>query len=139
MAKSKKRASRGEDNSAFPLKSIIIGSVIGVVLFVVLLTVASAAVLSADIGKNLYQVIGLAAGALASFAGGFAAVRPVHKNGVPYGALAGIIQAIIVSIISFAANSASAGTKLFLLMGLMVLCSAAGGIAAVNLKRRRKV
>lgn len=138
MARSKKRA-RGEKQDAFPLKNILIGAAAGTALFMLMLLAACAVILKADVSAGLYSVIGLAAGALSALAGGFTAVRPLRRNGIPFGALTGIIQAIAVSVVIFAANSASAGTKLFLLMGLTVLFAVAGGIAAVNLKKRRKV
>lgn len=139
MAKGKKRAPRGEDKNAFPLKSILTGAGVGAVLFLLLMLVVACAALRADISRETYPVIGLAAAALSSLAGGFAAVRPVHKNAIPYGALAGVIQGIFACTAAFAANSASASSKQLLLAAIMVIFSAAGGIAAVNIKRRRKV
>lgn len=134
MSAKSKRARR-EEQKASPLVKISVGAATGVVLFFTLISAISLATLKAGLGNEIYLPSGLAAGALSGFAAGFVAVKPIKKNAVPFGAAAGLAASVISVAIS-AAISSAASLKLLALIGVMTLCSALGGILAVNMRKR---
>ena len=138
MAKNSK-SSRSKESDSLNYKNILIGSVLGSVLFFVLISLFSLMLLKSEIvSASFYMSSGLISGAVSAFIGGFAAVRPVKKNGAVAGALAGFIQALICSAAVFFINDNNSGTSIFILMGLIIAFSVAGGISAVNLKIKKR-
>ncbi len=134
----KSKKTRRDDNKTSHVTKIIAGSVVGSVLFFVLLAVFAASALKTDIAASSYMPAGIILGALSAFVGGFISVRPLKEKGMPYGALSGLFQALICSIVLFVANKASVGTGVFILMAAVTAGSIAGGISAVNLKIKKK-
>lgn len=139
MARSKRRPQQESGKGTFPAKQILIGAAVGTVLFFAFILIASAAVLKSGTASRLYPLVGLASAGISALIGGFAAVRPLRHNAVPYGAATGFLEAVAACISAFAANGASAGAKLLLLAAITVLMSCVGGIIAANMKKRRKV
>ena len=135
---SKTKKTRRDEKRASPQIKIIIGSAIGTVLYFLIVAVAAVAVLKSGSGTSVYMPIGFAAGVLSGFAGGFAAVRPIKEKGAMFGALSGLGQALLCSIVLFIVNKATAGSGMFILSLIIIICSALGGIAAVNAKRKKK-
>lgn len=122
----------------FPLSGIMITSLVGCLLFFILTALFSYLVLQKGISSSLYMPVGLVLGAISAFLNGFAAVRPIKEKGVLYGALTGLIQALLCSVVLFVANGGAAGTGIFILAAIIILAAAVGGIAAVNLKIKKK-
>lgn len=138
MAKNSK-SSRSKESDSLNYKNILIGSVLGSVLFFVLISLFSLMLLKSEIlSASFYMSSGLISGAVSGFIGGFAAVRPVKKNGAAAGAISGLVQALICSAAVFFINDNNSGTGIFILMGLIIAASAAGGISAVNLKIKKR-
>ena len=138
MSAKSKTSRRDEKQQSSPYIKILIGSLTGGVLFFILVAFAAAAALKSGFSSSLYMPLGIVLGALSAFAGGFIAVRPIKQRGAPYGALTGILQALICAVVLFVANGYKAGNGIFILSAVMILCSALGGIAAVNLKIKKK-
>lgn len=122
----------------FPLKRIMIISLIGCFLFFIFTALFSCLILKNGISSSLYMPVGMVLGAVSAVLSGFATVRPIKEKGALYGALTGFIQSLLCSVVLFVVNGGSAGTGIFILAGLMILASALGGIAAVNLKVKKK-
>lgn len=138
MSAKSNRTRRDEKKQSSPYIKILIGSLTGGALFFILIAFAAVAALKSGFSSSAYMPLGIALGALSAFAGGFIAVRPVKQRGAPYGALTGILQAIICAVVLFIANGYKAGNGIFILSAVMILCSVLGGIVAVNLKIKKK-
>ena len=134
----KTNRSRREDNKSSPISKIMIGAVLGTVLYFVVLALFALFALKSNAGTSSYMPVGMALGALTAFAGGFAAVKPLKQKGAVFGAVTGLVQALMCSIILFIVNKAVAGTGIFILMALITVAAAGGGIAAVNVKIKEK-
>lgn len=134
----KTKRSRRDENKSSAMQKIIIGAVVGAVLFFILLALFALFALKSNVSTSSYMPGGIFLGTLSAFVCGFVAVKPLKQKGIPYGAAAGLAQALICSTVLFIANKTNAGAGLFILMSLMVAASAGGGIAAVNMKIRKK-
>lgn len=134
----KSKRSRRDESKSSPISKIAIGAVLGSILYFVILALFALFALKSNVSVSSYMPAGMVFGALSAFAGGFAAVKPLKQNGVAYGGITGLAQALICSIVLFVINKANAGTGIFILMALMVAAAAGGGIAAVNMKIKKK-
>lgn len=132
------KKSRRDEKKATPISKIVIGAVLGSVLYFMFLAIFALFALKSNVSISSYMPVGIFMGALTAFVGGFAAVKPLKEKGALYGALTGVIQALICSIVLFIVNSAVAGNGIFILMAVIIAAAAGGGIAAVNLKTKKK-
>lgn len=132
--KSTRRSEEGGNNYI----RIFVGSAVSVIMFFVLLALFALFSLKNGANSSLYVPAGIVFALLSGIAGGFAAVRPIKQKGIPYGALSGLISSLFCSAVLFVVNGNKAGSGLFILAGLIILGSAAGGIGAVNLKFKKK-
>ena len=124
-------------NSSICIKLILCGFA-GSGIFFLLLTVFSIVALKTDMSDSLFMPLGVASGLVSGFFSGYTAVRPVMQKGLLFGALSGLICILICGILTFAINGGKAGSGLIILSALILLSSAAGGIAAVTRKPKRK-
>ena len=133
-----KKSKRGKESSGRKkvVMTILKGSAIGTVLFFLLLLIASRAMLKFDIDSSLLAVFAFASAAIAAFVSGFAAVRPTRKKGIPMGALSALPILILIAVAS-AIASGSLGQNMLIAATIMIICGAVGGIAAVNVKRKK--
>lgn len=138
MSAKSKTARRDEKQLSSPYVKIIIGSSAGCVLCFILIALAAVMALKSGLSSSVYMPLGMFFGALSAFLGGFIAVRPIKQRGALYGALSGLLQSLICSVILFVANGYTAGNGIFILSAIIILCSALGGIAAVNLKIKKR-
>ena len=135
----KTNSSRSKENGSSVYKKIIIGSLSGTVIFFILLFLFSCIALKSDVfPMSAYMPLGLVSAAISSLGGGFITVRPDKKNGMLLGALTGLVQALVSSAAMFFINERNSGTGIFILMAVIILFGAIGGMAAVNLKVRKK-
>jgi len=128
--------SRREKKKTSPIIKIIMGSAVSVVLFFALIAIFSLIYLNT--GSTAYLASGIISGAVSAFAGGFAAVIPIKEKGALFGAASGVISSLICDCIIFLINNSSAGLGMLILSGVMILFSCVGGIAAVNIKKKKK-
>lgn len=136
---SKPKNSRAKDKDNSILNRVLISSSIGSLLFFVFISAFCFAALKSDIfASSSYMVFGIISAFLSSFLCGFITVRPIKKNGIAYGALSGLIQALICSAVMFFVNENKSGVGLFILIAVFVSFSALGGVSAVNLKVKKK-
>ena len=134
----KVKKTRRDEKKVSPAAKILIGAVLGSVIYFAAVAVFAAFALKSGVGFSSYMPAGLALGALAGLVSGFFTVRPIKQNGALYGALSGLGQSLINSIVLFSVNKASAGTGMLILAVSVTVASAIGGIAAVNIKRKKK-
>lgn len=134
----KKGAASKKDESKFPVSQVLISSALGAVLFFLFLIAAAAFSLKSSLNQSLYLAVGLIAGGLSGFTGGFVALKLIKEKGIFYGALVGFIQSLLCAVIIFALNKGTAGNGIFILIAAVTLFSSLGGIAAVNIKKKIK-
>ena len=90
--------------------------------------------------ETLFKPLGMAALYISAFAGGFASARFNKENGLPVGALTGVLLMLFVLIISFFLRQAneSIGLVGWLLYALIALAGALGGRVGIPSAKRRK-
>lgn len=134
----KSKKTRRDEKKASPAAKILTGAVLGGAVYFVAVALFAAFALKSGIGFGSYMPAGLALGALSGLVSGFSAVRPIKQNGALYGALSGICQALINTVVLFSVNKARAGTGMLILALIVTAFSVIGGIAAVNIRRKKK-
>ncbi len=134
----KSKSSRKESDNNTKLIKVAVSSAVSTVLFFVFLAAFAAMSLKSGFSASLYLPAGLVAGAVSGLTGGFLCVRPIKEKGVLFGFISGIIQAVVCCAVLFAINGGAAGNGLFVLFGIITVFSVLGGIAAVNLKIKKK-
>lgn len=136
MPENKSKAKKEE--TGFPFKSVIIPSVFSSVLFFIFLGVGALVFLKNSASSSVYLPFAVGAGAFCGFICGFISARMIKNRGLFYGALSGFIQSLITSLVIFILNKGVAGNGIFVLIGVIVVLSALGGVTAVNLKKKIK-
>jgi putative membrane protein (TIGR04086 family) len=71
-------------------------------------------------------------------AAGFFTVRPSRKNGLALGGLTALPQALLILLLSAVISGGAPGLKSAVLLGVMLLGGAMGGIAAANMRGKTK-
>ena len=130
--------SKKDNKSGFPLKGIIISSSLCSILFFAFVAIFSALILKKGFAASMFMPVGLLLGGVSSLLNGFVTVFPIKEKGMIYGAISGLIQALICAVVLFAVNGGAVGKGTFILMAIMIVCSALGGIGAVNFKIKKK-
>ncbi len=135
----KKRRAKSKPQVSGDLKQTLIkaliGSVIGLAVFFAFTAIASFIMWKKDSDTESFKYIMLLIGAVSAFLCGFAAVRPIRKNGIAVGALSVLPVYAVVLLVS--ALIAKSGVSLigWILLLVMVLFSSVGGIVAVNKRK----
>lgn len=129
---------RREENKNNVFLHLFSGAVIGFVLFLLLIFVFTFLEFKGGFGNSLYLLFLMISAFVSAFVNGFVSVRPFKRCGAPYGAASGSIQALICFVLSFLINRAHAGKWAFILLALIIIASASGGILAANLRIRKK-
>lgn len=127
-----------KEESGFPFKSVIIPSIVSAALFFAFLAVGAFIFLKNSVSSSAYLPFSIGAGAVCGFICGFAAARMIKNRGLFYGALSGFLQSLINTLVIFILNKGVAGNGIFILIAVTVVLAAAGGITAVNLKKKIK-
>lgn len=135
---SKQRSTRKDDSSKNLAAKIAVGTAVSVILYFILIAFYALTAFKTGLNSSLYMPIGIVLGALSGLVGGFVAVRPVMQKGLALGALTGVISAIVSSAVMFAVNGSKAGNGIFIFIAAMLLDGTAGGVAAMNLKIKKK-
>ncbi len=134
----KKKSSHREKSTSAPYIKILTGVAVSSVLYFAVLALFSAIALNSGVSASSYMPAGMATGALTGFLCGFIVVRPIKEKGFLYGAVSGFVHSLVCSAVLFVVNNASAGNGIFILCALIIAFSVLGGIAAVNLKIKKK-
>ncbi len=132
--RSKPKAQASSDIKTMAVKALI-GSAVALVMFFALTALASFIMWKKDADTEIFKYIMLALGALAGFVGGFVAVRPVRKNGIAVGALSALPPYFVIILVSTLVAKSGVGIIGWILLGIMILFAAVGGIVAVNKRK----
>lgn len=120
----------------YVIRKTLVGSLIGTVLFFTLLCLAAAVILKKPIETKLFPIISLFISALSAFISGFVAVRPIRKNGILMGLCSCAPLVIIAGATVLFETGGNIGIMTAVMAGIMILCAALGGIAAVNIRQK---
>lgn len=133
-----KKVSRRGEASGFPIKRLVLCSVISSGIYFILLFIFACAELSMGLGTKFYMPCGLVMSAVTAFLGGFAALRKIREKAFQFGALTGFVQAFICGVILFAVNSFNGGTGIFITFAVMIAFSVAGAVVSANLRIKNR-
>lgn len=124
----------GSDIKTVAVKALI-GSLVGVILFFALTALASFILWKTDSDESIYKFVLLLIGAVASFTGGFVAVRPTRKNGIAVGALSALPVYLLEILASVLVSKSGIGVIGWIMLAVQILVAAIGGIIAVNKRK----
>lgn len=119
-------------------KELLKGSLICAAVFAVMAMLFSFIILKTNMDRSNYFVLLVFSAVLSGVIGGFSAVRKKRENGLIYGLLCSAVPSILlIGVMSIAFN----GFSSFELIpaGLCLCGGAVGGIAAVNIKKQKKI
>lgn len=104
-------------------------------MFFVLTALASLILWKTDADESIYKFISLIIGAVSSFTGGFAGVRPVRKNGIAFGALSVLPVYLAEILAGVLVSKGGIGLIGWIMLAVQLIFSAVGGIIAVNKRK----
>lgn len=133
-----KKSNGKDEKNKNPIKRIVLFSAAGCLFYYLMLMLFSLVAMKKGLNASYYIPVGFALGAFSSLLCGFSVVRPLKQKGAFYGLITGVFQAIMISAVLFAANKGSVGIKTLILAAIVSFFAAVGGIAAVNLKIKKK-
>ena len=116
---------------------IAISSVLGIVMLTALFLIASLICLHKNASGFVLQAAAYACSAVSSFFAGVVAAKAIGRSGLVYGSLASLPICIFLLILCVSMYG-SVGYGYMIASALMLLSGASGGIAALNLRRRRR-
>lgn len=134
--KKRTKASATVNDTKNIIIKILIGSGVGSAVFFALAALSAFVLLQNDSDVNIYKYIILLIGAISGFLSGFAGVRPLRKNGIAFGAVSALPVYLIAIIVSIILSRSGISLIGWILLAVIVIFSAVGGIVAVNKRKR---
>lgn len=139
MAHSKTRPSSNDEGSIqYSLKRVMIGSAVGAIAFFALLALTAMFLLKSGIHQSTLPFMAIGIAGIASFISGYTAVRPLRKKGIAYGAFSTIPLAVVIIAAILIANKIGIGMNTLIMLPVMLILGAVGGITAANMRLRHK-
>lgn len=135
--KLKKSINKSNDKQKNYIKLVFCG-LAGSGLYFLLLSFLSFITLRMNLSDSLFMPLGIVFGIISGFFSGYTAARLFMQKGLFLGILSGLICLFFSSVFLFAVNGGKAGSGLIILSAVILASSAAGGIAAVAAKPKRK-
>lgn len=117
------------------LKLILYNFIINAIIFVLLCIIA----LFSDPDSELYYPFALVGLCLGNFISGFLNGRIKRRKGIINGLIYSLPVTFLIMLISLILNEFSVGIRMPVSILLICICSAIGGILAVNAKKKVKV
>lgn len=127
----KKRKPKAEATLKNIILKSLIGAAIGTAVFFAITLILSFFCLKRDTDPQNYGFIELAVGAIAGFACGFFAVKPIGKNGLVVGGLSSLPMYFVTILICLLVSHTGIGALGWVLAGVMFVASAVGGFVAI--------
>lgn len=134
----KKKHRREESGIEYVIKKTLTGSGVMLAVLVVLILVFTQVALKMDMEQKFLPIFALASAAIAAIVGGFTAIRPTRRNGLLFGALSAMPVVIIFLLFMVLMKDVHLGQNTLITAVIMPVFAAMGGIAAVNIKKKRK-
>ena len=134
-----KKSTRNKNNTENFVKSIIIGSFLGIILCIALLFL-SAFVLtkSSNIPHLAVSPLVMMIAGCGAFAGGYIGARILKQNGMLCGMVCGFVMFVILFIAGLVTVRESLSLTTLIRLLLMLLTGAVGGILGVNKRKKIK-
>lgn len=140
MPKNKKKK-RNDKTGAEKLiiKSVLIGSVAGIVCFFALTCVLTLLAYTQDLEESYYTALIFFASGSSAFAGGFTAVLPLKRNGLVLGLLSVLPTFFFIVGVASVVSRTGIGVLGWTALAIMLATGALGGIVAANKRKRVKI
>ena len=138
MSEKSRGEQKGKSGMRLTAISLLIGNIIGTVLFFLLTLLASAVILKKTVSSDFYTPVAVIISGLSALAAGFAAVRPIRKNGLIMGLGSSILLIACICASAALTSGGSMGIKTAIAAAVAAVCAAVGGILAANMKKRSK-
>ena len=135
MSEIRRSKPKSDNNIKTVALKTLIGSLVGLLAFFGLTALAAFIMWKIDADSSIFKYIMLLVGAVSGMAGGFAAVRPLRKNGIVVGALSALPSYLIIILISILIAKSGIAVIGWVLLIIELLFSAVGGIIAVNKRK----
>ncbi len=120
------------------LRTILKGSIVGTVAESLLLILFAAFLLKGGLPVSTYVAVMISIVSVACFFAGFSAVRPNRVKGIANGAAAAFPVIIITLIVCCIVSHGAVGKRALLASFAGLLSGSMGGIAAVNMKSKKR-
>lgn len=137
MSKSKKKRSQGSADISSVVVHAVIGSAVSAAVFFALAAIFAFLCWKTDAEPSKLKLAVLAAGLAAGFFGGFAAVRPIKKYGLPLGAASALPAYAIIILIATIVGRTGIGSVGWIFLAVITAASAVGGIISANKQNHR--
>lgn len=133
MPKSKRKSS-AKDSPALLQTAIktLIGSLVNIIIYFALTAVFSLISLKTDAKSDYFKYMIFFISAMSGLVGGFAAVKPIRKNGILIGAVSAAPAFLIIFLVSSIIGRTGISIAGWISAAIMTLFSAVGGIISAN-------
>ncbi len=140
MPKNKKKK-RNDKSCADKLiiKSVLTGSAVGIVSFFALTSILTLLALMQDFDESYYTPLIFFASGFSAFTGGFTAVVPLKRNGLPLGLLSVLPMFFFIIAVANLVSEKGIGLLGWVALGIMLITGALGGIVAANKRKGIKL
>ena len=135
MPKSKRKLSAKESPALLQTAiKTLIGSLVDIIIYFALTAVFSLISLKTDAKSDYFRYMIFFISAMSGLVGGFAAVKPIRKNGILIGAVSAAPAFLIIFLVSSIISRTGISITGWVAAAIMTLFSAIGGIISVNKK-----
>ena len=135
MPKSKRKLSAKESPALLQTAiKTLIGSLVNIIIYFALTAVFSLISLKTDAKSDYFRYMIFFISAMSGLVGGFAAVKPIRKNGILIGAVSAAPAFLIIFLVSSIISRTGISITGWVAAAIMTLFSAIGGI--ISAKKR---
>ncbi|HAS38238.1 MAG TPA: TIGR04086 family membrane protein [Ruminococcaceae bacterium] len=133
MPKSKRKLSAKESPALLQTAiKTLIGSLVNIIIYFALTAVFSLISLKTDAKSDYFRYMIFFISAMSGLVGGFAAVKPIRKNGILIGAVSASPAFLIIFLVSSIISRTGISITGWVAAAIMTLFSAIGGIISAN-------
>ncbi|HAY73938.1 MAG TPA: TIGR04086 family membrane protein [Ruminococcaceae bacterium] len=133
MPKSKRKSSAKESPALLQTAiKTLIGSLVNIIIYFALTAVFSLISLKTDAKSDYFRYMIFFISAMSGLVGGFAAVKPIRKNGILIGAVSAAPAFLIIFLVSSIISRTGISITGWVAAAIMTLFSAIGGIISAN-------
>ncbi len=133
MPKSKRKLSAKESPALLQTAiKTLIGSLVNIIIYFALTAVFSLISLKTDAKSDYFRYMIFFISAMSGLVGGFAAVKPIRKNGILIGAVSAAPAFLIIFLVSSIISRTGISITGWVAAAIMTLFSAIGGIISAN-------